>query len=106
MPPGSADLQLFEQGRTRAAISSRIGRTCSTLSPGRVGQLPYQAALAGEHHQVVEHGAVRGLAIEGLGSYALRDHVRGPALVIGYTTPPEHAYTRALARLTAAFQDQ
>jgi DNA-binding transcriptional MocR family regulator len=50
-----------------------------------------------QEDQVVEHGAVRGLAIEGLGSYALRDHVRGPALVIGYTTPPEHAYTTALA---------
>ena len=46
------------------------------------------------------------MAIEGLGEYALRDHTRGPALVIGYASPPSHAYTTALARLTAAIQDQ
>ncbi|MGH3297671.1 MAG: PLP-dependent aminotransferase family protein, partial [Trebonia sp.] len=33
--------------------------------------------------QVVEHAAARGVTIEGLGDYALRDHTRGPALVIG-----------------------
>ena len=56
--------------------------------------------------QVVAHAAARGVAIEGLGDYALRDHTRGPALVIGYASPPGHAYTTALARLTAAIRDQ
>jgi len=56
--------------------------------------------------QVVARAAARGVAIEGLGEYALRDHTRGPALVIGYASPPSHAYTTALARLTAAIQDQ
>ncbi|MDX6342565.1 MAG: GntR family transcriptional regulator / MocR family aminotransferase [Trebonia sp.] len=57
-------------------------------------------------HQVVARAAARGLAIEGLGDYALRDHTRGPALVIGYAAPPGHAYTAALARLIAAIQDE
>jgi GntR family transcriptional regulator/MocR family aminotransferase len=57
-------------------------------------------------HQVIARAAARGVAIEGLGDYALRDHTRGPALVIGYATPPDHAYTTAVARLTAAIQDQ
>ena len=56
--------------------------------------------------QVVAHAAARGVAISGLAEYALREHTRGPALVVGYATPPEHAYTTALARLTAAIADQ
>jgi GntR family transcriptional regulator/MocR family aminotransferase len=56
--------------------------------------------------QVVEHAASRGLAIEGLGRYALRDGDRRPALVIGYATPAEHAYTTALARLAATLASQ
>jgi GntR family transcriptional regulator / MocR family aminotransferase len=55
--------------------------------------------------QVIARAAARGVAIEGLGDYALREHTRGPALVIGYATPPDHAYTTALARLTAAIKD-
>jgi GntR family transcriptional regulator/MocR family aminotransferase len=54
--------------------------------------------------QVVERAAARGVAVEGLGDYALRAGTRGPALVIGYSAPPVHAYTTALARLTAALQ--
>jgi GntR family transcriptional regulator / MocR family aminotransferase len=56
--------------------------------------------------QVIARGAARGVAIEGLGGYALSEHTRGPALVIGYATPPEHGYTTALARLVAAIRDQ
>ena len=56
--------------------------------------------------QVVARAAARGVALEGLGGYALREHTRGPALVIGYATPPEHGYTTALARLVAAIGDQ
>jgi GntR family transcriptional regulator / MocR family aminotransferase len=56
--------------------------------------------------QVIARAVARGVAIEGLGGYALREHTRGPALVIGYATPPEHGYTTALARLVAAIRDQ
>ena len=56
--------------------------------------------------RVVANAAARGVAISGLAEYALRDHTRGQALVVGYATPPEHAYTTALARLTAAIADQ
>ena len=102
--------------RSRLAYRQRRDRLIATLAQHAPG-VRVTGIAAGLHavlelpggqqeDQVVEHAAVRGLAIEGLGSYALRDHVRGPALVIGYTTPPEHAYTTALARLTAALQDQ
>ena len=55
-------------------------------------------------NQVVARAADRGVAVEGLGDYALGDRTRGPGLVIGYAAPPDHAYTTALARLTAALQ--
>jgi GntR family transcriptional regulator / MocR family aminotransferase len=60
----------------------------------------------GRHEaEVVARAAARGVAVDGLAEYALSDHIRGPALVIGYANPPEHAYTTALARLTAAIAE-
>jgi GntR family transcriptional regulator / MocR family aminotransferase len=56
--------------------------------------------------EVAARAAARGVAVDGLTDYALRHHARGPALAIGYATPPEHAFTTALARLTAAIQDR
>jgi GntR family transcriptional regulator / MocR family aminotransferase len=63
-----------------------------------------ELAFGQQEDQVVAGAAARGLAIDGLGNYALRGHSRGPAVVVGYATPPEHAYTAALARLTAALE--
>jgi GntR family transcriptional regulator / MocR family aminotransferase len=55
-----------------------------------------------DEDQIVARAAQRNLAIRGLGAYALSRHARSPALVIGYATPPGHAYTAAIARLCAA----
>lgn len=49
----------------------------------------------------VERGADRGLRLEGLDAYRLGGAKRAPALVVGYATPPEHAFTAALGRLCA-----
>jgi GntR family transcriptional regulator/MocR family aminotransferase len=49
---------------------------------------------------VVAAALGRGLALEGLGSY-LEGEAGDPALVLGYATPPEHAFTAALSRLAA-----
>ena len=49
----------------------------------------------------------RGLAVEGLSAYALEPAatVAGrSALVVGYATPPEHAFTTAVARLCASLE--
>jgi GntR family transcriptional regulator / MocR family aminotransferase len=48
---------------------------------------------------VIAQAAQRGLALEGLSAYGPG---ADPALVIGYGTPPEHAFTAAVARLCAA----
>jgi GntR family transcriptional regulator / MocR family aminotransferase len=49
----------------------------------------------------VARGLERGLALEGLGDYRLGEQRRPPALVVGYGTPPEHAFRTAVARLCA-----
>jgi GntR family transcriptional regulator/MocR family aminotransferase len=53
---------------------------------------------------IIARAAHHGLALRGLSSFA---SVEPPttALVIGYGTPPDHAYTTALARLTAVLAD-
>jgi GntR family transcriptional regulator/MocR family aminotransferase len=50
---------------------------------------------------LVAGAAAHGLAIEGLASYHTGGTSHGPALVIGYGRPAEHAFTTALARLGA-----
>ena len=56
--------------------------------------------------EVISRAARRGLALEGLGSYrAQRRPARGPSLVVGYGTPPEHAFTGAVARLCAVLSE-
>jgi GntR family transcriptional regulator/MocR family aminotransferase len=55
-----------------------------------------------DEDEVIARAARHGLALEGLGAYHRGGTGRrGPALVVGYATPPEHAYTGALARLCA-----
>jgi GntR family transcriptional regulator/MocR family aminotransferase len=44
--------------------------------------------------------ARHGLALEGLGSYRRGPGTDSPALVVGYGTPHEHAFTGAVERLT------
>ena len=52
--------------------------------------------------EVTRQAAARGLSLHGLASYcAPGTGGRGPALVVGYARPPEHAFTTALARLCA-----
>ncbi len=62
---------------------------------------------AGQREEdVVADAAARGLAIEGLTAYttpALAGQ-HGPALVLGYATPPGHAFSTAVARLCAALR--
>jgi len=60
--------------------------------------------------EIIARAAEHGLALEGLQAYAedpgqhppaFDPDQHPPALVVGYANPPEHAYTAALARLSA-----
>jgi GntR family transcriptional regulator / MocR family aminotransferase len=55
--------------------------------------------------QIVASAARRGLAVEGLSTYRADDSRSGPALVVGYGTPPDHAFTGAVGRLCAVLSD-
>jgi GntR family transcriptional regulator / MocR family aminotransferase len=51
--------------------------------------------------EVVARAAAHGLAMEGLTSFHAAGRPSRPALVVGYGTPPDHAFTGTLARLCA-----
>ncbi len=93
-------------------IDALASRAPGVRLTGIAAGLHAVAELPGDwsERQVITSAADRGVAVEGLSEYALRHDVGGPArrpaLVIGYAAPPGHAYTAALARLTAALQDQ
>lgn len=50
---------------------------------------------------VVAAGARRGLALEPLGAYATEEATHPPALVVGYGTPPDHAFATGVNLLCA-----
>jgi DNA-binding transcriptional MocR family regulator len=106
---GSPDLSAFARaGWLSAARRALSAAPSQALGYGDPPGLRLTGIAVGLHavvelprgrseHQVVARAATRGVAIERLGDYALRDHTRGPALVIGYTAPPGHAYSTVLA---------
>ncbi|HVQ96021.1 MAG TPA: PLP-dependent aminotransferase family protein [Mycobacteriales bacterium] len=53
----------------------------------------------------VARAARHGVGIEGVRTYHAGGPEHPPALVIGYGTPPPHAFSTAVARLTAALRD-
>ena len=55
--------------------------------------------------ETVARAARHGLAVEGLGAYSNGTSEHRPALVVGYTTPPEHAFTGSIARLCTVLGD-
>jgi GntR family transcriptional regulator / MocR family aminotransferase len=62
-------------------------------------------AAGGSEAGLVSGAAAHGLAVEGLASYHTGGASHGPALVVGYGRPAEHAFTAALARLSAVLAE-
>jgi GntR family transcriptional regulator/MocR family aminotransferase len=54
---------------------------------------------------VVARAAARGLALTGLASCRAGEQELGPALIVGYATPPGHAFSAAVARLCAVLRE-
>ncbi len=65
------------------------------------------AELPGQEREdvVVARAARHGVAVQGLSDFAAVGHRRGPALVIGYGRPTDHAFTTAVSRLCAALAE-
>jgi GntR family transcriptional regulator / MocR family aminotransferase len=66
-----------------------------------VAELPEQVS----EEAVVEAAARHGVAVDGLRMYTAPGFERGPALVVGYGRPAEHAFTTAVGRLCAALAE-
>jgi GntR family transcriptional regulator / MocR family aminotransferase len=50
----------------------------------------------------LEEASRRGVAVEGLSAFVATGTADPPALVVGYATPPAHAFTGAISRLCQA----
>ena len=100
--------------RRRLAYRRRRDRLVAALA-GEVPAARVTGIAAGLHalvelpagraeDEMVAAAARHGLAVEGLAGYAAAGRDRPPALVLGYATPPDHAFTGAVARLCAALR--
>ena len=90
----------YRRRRDRLVASLADGAPTVEISGISAGLHALVHMQARDEHDVVARAAHQGLAVQGLGEFTAPGHERGPALVIGYATPPDHAYTAALARLT------
>ena len=101
--------------RARLAYRQRRDRLVSALArevPG-VGVSGIAAGLhvlvrlpAGLPEQdVIARAATRGLAVQGLASCRAGEQELGPALIVGYATPPGHAFSTSVARLCAVLRE-
>jgi GntR family transcriptional regulator/MocR family aminotransferase len=96
----------------RLAYRRRRDRLVAAL--GHAAPLARVTGIAAGLHAVVELAPGRrepdaiesarrhGVAVPGLAQFAAGAGQHPPALVVGYATPPPHAYTTAIARLAAA----
>jgi GntR family transcriptional regulator / MocR family aminotransferase len=107
-------------GYDRHVRHSRLGyqrrRDRLIASLARAGLEPWVTGLAAGLHAVlhlppgvdedeaVAAGAARGLVLDGMRSYRMPGTDHPEALVIGYGTPPAHAFTTAVSRLCAVLQ--
>ena len=64
-----------------------------------------ELAVGEREDATVHRAAEAGLAIRGLGTYSNGAAIDRPAVVVGYGTPPEHAFAAALERLVKVLAD-
>ena len=102
--------------RSRLAYRRRRDHLVAAVR-GHVPQARVTGVAAGLHarlelppgldeDEIIARAAARhDLALDGLRAYRAGSGPHRPALVIGYATPPEHAFTGAVARLMAVLTD-
>ena len=100
--------------RSRLRYQRRRDRLIAALA--RAGLEPWVTGLAAGLHavlhlppgaaedEVVAAAAARGLTVDGMSTYRMPGVDHPEALVIGYGTPPAHAFTTAVTRLCAVLQ--
>jgi GntR family transcriptional regulator/MocR family aminotransferase len=101
--------------RARLAYRQRRDRLVSALTR-EVPAVSVSGIAAGLHalvrlpdgvaeDEVVARAAARGLALLGLADFRTGEQDLGPAIVVGYATPPPHAFSTAVARLCAVLRE-
>lgn len=87
--------------RMRIAYRRRRDRLLATVQhvTGIDAGLHAVVELDEDEGTVVERARRNDLVVEGLDGYRFGEEPRDPALVVGYGTPPEHAWQGALERL-------
>jgi GntR family transcriptional regulator / MocR family aminotransferase len=92
----------YRRRRDRLLASLRRGAPDARVS-GIAAGLHALVDLPGglSEAEAVSRARERGLAVSGLTGYGDGSSRHAPALVVGYAKPPEHAFTAAVARLTA-----
>jgi GntR family transcriptional regulator/MocR family aminotransferase len=76
----------------------------SGIAAGLHALVDLPPGLSEDH--VVARARERGLAVTGLATFNHGSPRPRPALVVGYARPPEHAFTGAVARLTAVLAEE
>jgi GntR family transcriptional regulator/MocR family aminotransferase len=102
--------RLTYRGRRDRLVSELLrqvpGVAVSGIAAGLHALVRLPAEVAEE--DVVARAADRGLALQGLASFRAggvgRQEV-GPAVIVGYATPPGHAFSTAVARLCAVLRE-
>ncbi|GAB3419250.1 aminotransferase-like domain-containing protein [Flindersiella endophytica] len=86
--------------KRRAALLRTLGELDVRIEGIAAGlhALVHLPADGPTERDVLDRAAERGVALGGLGDY-LRDPAGRQAIIVGYGTPPEHAYRPALAEL-------
>jgi GntR family transcriptional regulator / MocR family aminotransferase len=101
--------------RSRLRYRRRRDRLVAALSRG-APEARISGIAAGLHalvdlppgraeEELIAAAAARGLAVAGLAGYRAGTQRHRPALVVGYARPPEHAFTAAVARLSAVLAE-
>jgi GntR family transcriptional regulator / MocR family aminotransferase len=86
--------------RMRIAYRRRRDRLVSEVETVRGIDAGLHALVeVDDERAVVARARHHDLIVEGLDSYRFGSEARGPAIVVGYGTPPEHAWEGALGRL-------
>ncbi len=88
-----------------AAVGRHVPQTRVTGIAGGLHALLELPEGADEDEIIARAAARHDLALDGLRRYRAVPGPHRPALVIGYATPPEHAFTGAVARLVAVLTD-
>jgi GntR family transcriptional regulator/MocR family aminotransferase len=89
----------YRRRRTLLAQALATAPTPTTMAGVAAGLHALVHPAEGDEQAIVDRAASHGLALQGLSAFTGDGAAHEPGLVVGFATPPEHAYAGALERL-------